>query len=210
MSIKTLFSRNIALGALAAAALLAPTAYAQTAHQPYMTLEQAQPSDSAGKIEVLEFFAYTCSHCNTMEPLVENWSKKLPENVVLQRVPVAFNANMADLQKLYYSLVSMDRQDLHPAVFRAIHSENKKIYTAPAIFKWVADQGVDRQAFEDTFNSFGVQSKVSRANELAKNYQIEGTPTLAVGGKYITSPSMTNSYEATITQAQKLVDMVNK
>ncbi|MBP6019642.1 MAG: thiol:disulfide interchange protein DsbA/DsbL [Burkholderiaceae bacterium] len=210
MSLKNFFVRSLAICALSATALLAPVAQAQTAAQPYITLEKVQPSDTAGKIEVLEFFAYTCSHCNTMEPMVESWAKTLPENVVLQRVPVAFNASMADLQKLYYSLESMGRLDLHPAVFAAIHDKREKIYTAPAIFDWIAQQGVDRKAFEDVFNSFGIQSKVTRANTLAQAYQIEGTPSIAVGGKYVTSPSMTNSYEGTITQAQKLVDMLTK
>lgn len=208
MSLKNFFVRSLALGALSVSALLAPAAQAQTAAQPYITLEKAQPSDTAGKVEVLEFFAYTCSHCNTMEPMVASWAKTLPDSVVLQRVPVAFNASMADLQKLYYSLESMGRLDLHPAVFNAIHDKREKIYTAPAIFDWIAKQGVDRKAFEDVFNSFGVQAKVTRANTLAQAYQIEGTPSIAVGGKYVTSPSMTNSYESTITEAQKLVDMV--
>lgn len=208
MSLKSFLVRSLALGALSVSALLAPSAQAQTAAQPYITLEKAQPSDTTGKVEVLEFFAYTCSHCNTMEPMVESWSKTLPENVVLQRVPVAFNASMADLQKLYYSLESMGRLDLHAAVFNAIHDKREKIYTAPAMFDWVAQQGVDRKAFEDVFNSFGIQSKVTRANTLAQTYQIEGTPSIAVGGKYVTSPSMTNSYEGTITEAQKLVDKV--
>ncbi|HUG57921.1 MAG TPA: thiol:disulfide interchange protein DsbA/DsbL, partial [Candidimonas sp.] len=173
-------------------------------------IEPAQPSDTSGKIEVLEFFAYTCSHCNAMEPMVEAWAKTLPENVVLKQVPVAFNASMADLQKLYYSLESLNRLDLHPAVFKAIHDEKKRIYDAKAITDWVVSKGVDRKAFEDVFNSFGINSKVMRADELAKVYKIEGTPSIAVGGQYVTSPSMTNSYEGAIAQAQKLVDMVSK
>lgn len=208
MSLKKFIVRSLALGALSVSALLAPTAQAQTAAQPYITLEKAQPSDTTGKVEVLEFFAYTCSHCNAMEPMVEKWSKTLPDSVVLQRVPVAFNASMIDLQKLYYSLESMGRLDLHSAVFNAIHNKREEIYTAPVIFDWIAKQGVDRKAFEDVFNSFGIQSKVTRAATLAQTYQIEGTPSIAVGGKYVTSPSMTNSYENTITEAQKLVDMV--
>lgn len=212
MLLKRFLVRSLTVFAFGISAMLAPSAQAHTHPDdlPYVTLEKAMPSDTTGKIEVLEFFAYTCPHCKTIEPMVERWSKTLPDNVVLQRVPVAFNANMTDLQKFYYTLESMDRLDLHPAVFAAIHNKREQIYTAPAIFDWVAKQGVDRQAFEDTYNSFGIQSKVTRANTLVKSYGIEGTPSLAVGGKYVTSPTMTNSYEGTIEQAQKLVEMVNK
>ncbi|NGM86190.1 thiol:disulfide interchange protein DsbA/DsbL [Parapusillimonas sp. SGNA-6] len=210
MSLKNLLARTFACVAIATGMLLAPTSFAQAADAKYVTVEPAQPSDTTGKIEVLEFFAYTCPHCNAIEPMVEKWSKTLPDNVVLRRVPVAFNASMADLQRLYFSLEAMNRLDLHPEVFKALHVERKRIYDAKAITDWVVSKGVDRKAFEDVFNSFGIKSKLMRADELAKLYKIEGTPSIAVGGKYVTSPTMTNSYEATIEEAQKLVEMVNK
>lgn len=209
MSLKNLLLRAATILAIGSGSFLLPLSQAQAA-DAYVKVEPAQPSDTTGKIEVLEFFAYSCPHCNTIEPMVQKWAKTLPENVVLKPVPVAFNASMADLQKLYYSLESLNRLDLHPAVFKAIHTERKRIYDAKAIIDWVADQGVDRKAFEEVFNSFGVKSKIMRADELAKAYKIEGTPSIAVGGKYVTSPTMTNSYEATITEAQRLVEMVNK
>ncbi len=207
MSIKQFFHRSLAIATLAGGMLLAPTTQAADA---YVTLDPAQPSDTVGKIEVLEFFAYTCPHCFKIEPMVEKWAATLPENVVLRPVPVAFNASMKDLQRLYYSLEALGRLDLHDKVFAAIHNEHKRIYTADAIADWIATQGVDRQKFLDTFNSFGINTKVSRASELAEQYKIEGTPSIAVGGKYVTSPSMTGSYEGTIQEAQKLLDMVNK
>ncbi|NYT83279.1 thiol:disulfide interchange protein DsbA/DsbL [Alcaligenaceae bacterium] len=206
MSLKSLLLRAVACLAVSTGTFLAPAVQAQAANAKYVTIEPAQPSDTAGKIEVLEFFAYTCPHCNALEPLVEKWSKTLPDNVVLRRVPVAFNASMEDLQKLYYSLEAMDRLDLHPAVFKTIHVQRKRIFDANAITDWIADQGVDRKAFQDVFNSFGVKSKVMRANELAKAYKIDGTPSVAVGGKYVTSPSLANSYEGTVTEAQRLLD----
>src|SRR5690606_10327281 len=168
------------------------------------------PSDTAGKTEVLEFFAYSCPHCASMEPLVEKWAKSLPEDTVLKRVPVAFNASMVDLQKLYYSLESLGRLDLHPAVFKAIHQERKRIYTQDAIIDWVAEQGVDKTKFESVFKSFGIQTKIARANELTDTYGIQGTPSLAVGGKYVVSPSMTGSYQGAIDEAQRLLEGLKK
>ncbi len=210
MSLKNLLLRTFAFIAIGSGTLFVPATQAQTAKGQYVTIEPAQPSDTAGKIEVLEFFAYSCSHCNAIEPMIQTWAKTLPENVVFKPVPVAFNASMADLQKLYYSLESLNRLDLHGEVFKAIHTERKRIYDAKAITDWVVSKGVDRKAFEDVFNSFGVKSKIMRADELAKAYNVEGTPSVAVGGKYLTSPTMTNSYEGTVTQAQKLVEMLNK
>lgn len=182
-----------------------PTTQAQD-NGRYKTLKKTQPSETAGRVEVLEFFAYTCPHCKAMEPLVSRWAETLPEDVTLLRVPVAFNSNMVDLQKLYYTLENLDRLDLHREVFTAIHDENKQIFNESAIIDWAAEQGLDRQNFADIFGSFGIQSRVTRANELTKNYEVDGTPTLAVGGKYVTSPTLTNSYAGTIEEADSLID----
>jgi len=200
-------TRSVFTTALAIASLALGLSFSARA-QNYTNINPVQPSDTADKIEVLEFFAYTCPHCKAMEPLASRWATTLPENVVLKPVPVAFNASMGDLQRLYYSLEALDRLDLHRAVFRAIHEQRKRIFDARAIIDWVAEQGVDRQTFEATFKSFGVQTKVARANELARIYRIEGTPTLAVGGRFTTSPSQNASYEATITQANTLLQRV--
>jgi len=205
MSFKAIFLR--ALSALAlSTAFIAPSALAQS----HTVVDPAQPSDTAGKTEILEFFAYSCPHCATMEPLVEKWAESLPEDTVLKRVPVAFNASMTDLQRLYYSLEALGRLDLHPAVFKAIHQERKRIYTEDTIVDWVADQGVDKAKFQSVFHSFGVNTKITRANELADTYDVQGTPSLAIGGKFVTSPSMTGSYQGTIDEAQRLLDSLKQ
>lgn len=202
---KNLLSRTLSGMIVGCAVLFASATWAA---EPYVTIDPAQPSDTQDKIEVLEFFAYTCPHCAAIEPMVEKWAKTLPANVVVQPVPVAFNASMVDLQKLYYALEAMNRLDLHPAVFKAIHDQHERLFKADAIADWVAKQGVDRKAFEDAFNSFGINAKVMHANELAKSYRIEGTPSLTVGGKYVTSPSMTGTYQGAIDEADKLLKQV--
>ena len=63
---------------------------------------------------MLEFFAYTCPHCAAMEPLVEDWAKTAPPDVVLKQVPIAFNAGMKPLQQLYFTLIALERPTCTP------------------------------------------------------------------------------------------------
>lgn len=212
MKLNALFVRVLTGATLVAGAGLLPAtgALAQQAGQGYVTLATAQPSDTASKTEVLEFFAYSCPHCAVLEPKLEAWTKTLPADVVLRPVPVAFNAGMGDLQKLYYTLEAMGRLDLHPKVFEAIHQQRERLFDAKTITAWAAKQGVDKAKFEETFNSFGVQTKSNKANELARAYQIDGTPSLAVGGKYVTSPALANGYDESITKAQELLSLIKK
>ena len=197
----TLFSRLASGLILGLAALAMSPAHAAE----FDTLNPAQPTDYPGKVEVLEFYAYSCPHCFAVEPLVMQWLKTEPKDMVFKYVPVAFNASMQDQQKLYYTLEAMDRLDLHMAVFNAIHKEHKEIFTAAQITDWAVAQGLDRKAFTDAFNSFGVQTKVKRADELSKAYNIQGTPTFAIGGKYLTSPANMNSYQGAVDETDKLV-----
>ncbi len=208
MKSKSLLSHFFGVIALTTAALL-PFSAAQ-AKDGYVTLPQALPSDTSGKTEVLEFFSYGCPHCAVLEPKVSAWAKTLPEDVVVVPVPVAFNAGMADMQKLYYTLLAMKRADLHPAVFNAIHQEKQRLYDFKNMSAWAEKQGLDKDLFERTFNSFGVQTKANKANELTQAYMIQGTPSLAVGGRYVTSPSLTNGYDETVAQADALVKKLSK
>lgn len=210
MSYLSIFSRLAATATLAASVLISPLAVAQTpAPNSYVTLGQTVPSDSVGKVEVLEFFAYSCPHCAAMEPMVASWAEGLDDNVVVKRVPVAFNAGMGDLQRSYFVLEALDRLDLHPKLFQAIHQEKRPLFDKKALRKWAEEQGISNEDFDNTFDSFGVQTKANRANDLVRLYQIQGTPSLAIGGKYVTSPAYTNGYQDTITVADALVKQVS-
>ena len=73
---------------------------------------------------------------------------------------------------------------VHDAVFNAIHQEKKKLASAEEFADFVATQGVDRDAFLKTFNSFAVKGQMEKAKKLAMAYQITGVPVMVVGGKY--------------------------
>ena len=123
-------------------------------------------------------------------------------------MPIAFNAGMKPLQQLYFTLIALERPDLHAKVFTAIHGEHKRLIDKKAMGEWAAAQGVDRAKFDSVFDSFSVQTQVQRANQLADAYRIEGTPSFAVGGKFMTSPVMAgNNYEGALKEVTRLIPM---
>lgn len=156
----------------------------------YHRLQNAQPTDTGKKIEVLEFFWYNCPHCFAFEPALSEWVKKRGDSIVFKRVPVGFRESFVPQQKLYYTLETMNRFDVHRAVFEAIHNGRQKLDKDEQILEFVEKQGVDRKKFLDVYNSFGVQSKVNRVRQLQEIYRIDGVPTLAIDGQFITSPSI--------------------
>jgi len=157
----------------------------------YQILDQARPTEAGAKVEVLEFFWYNCPHCFALEPRVDQWAAKQGDNIVLRRIPIAFNKSFVAQQKLYFTLEAMGRvKDLHPKVFHSIHVERKPLESEAAITEFMVRQGIDRKKFLDTFNSFGVNTKVERATQLRAAYGVNSTPMIAVNGRYITSPAI--------------------
>lgn len=157
----------------------------------YRTLDKAQATAAGKKVDVTEFFWYSCPHCNALEPTLEAWVKKNADKINFKRVPVIFRDSFIPQQKLYYTLEAMGLVDqLHAKVFRAIHTERQHLDTDKQIADFIAKQGVDMKKFNDTYNSFGVQAKVRQAAQLQTDYQIDGVPTIAVDGRYLTSPSI--------------------
>jgi thiol:disulfide interchange protein DsbA len=157
----------------------------------YRTLDKPQQTDSGKKVEVIEFFWYSCPHCNALEPSLEQWVKKQGDNIVFKRVPIAFRDSFVPQQKLFYTLEAMGKLDeLHKKVFNAIHNERRQLDTDAQIIDWAVAQGVDKQKFVELFNSFGVQTKARRAAQLQTAYNVDGVPLLAVDGRFLTSPSI--------------------
>ena len=182
---------------LAAAALLGSAVGAHAAPaqllpgQGYERLATPQPVSPKGKIVVTEFFWYNCPHCAAMEPLLDAWARKLPSDVVLERVPVAFAPQFENQQKLYYALKALGKVDaLQGAIFTAIHQQHVVLMNPQQMAGWLAAHGVPRQSFLNAFNSFGVQMDAKRATQMVTDYQISGVPTLVVQGTYALSASM--------------------
>lgn len=185
-------------------------ASAQTAGREYVAIVPAQASDNPAKIEVVEFFSYGCPHCSDFHPTVSKWSAKLPADVVFKRVPVSFGrAQWASLSKLYYALEATgDLARVDGAVFQALHEKGLKLYDDKSIAEWVGAQGVDARKFADAYNSFGVVSKVKRADQLAQASKIQGVPALAVDGKYLMINDGIKDYAELVARTDKVIDKV--
>ena len=174
----------------------------------YKVMDPRAPVDSpAGKVEVVEFFSYMCPHCNVFEPAFHAWTKRVPADVVVRRIPVGFLQNAEVLQRLYFTLEAMGLVDkLHAKVFAAIHVEKLNLSKAEAIVEWVGKNGVDKAKFVKEYNSFGVVTKAQKGSQLQSAYKVEGVPALGVGGQFYTDGSMARSMERALLVVQSLVD----
>ena len=73
-------------GALAPLSTYSFAAPAYKAGKEYLTVHPMAPTP-ADKIEVVEFFAYTCPHCLQFHPVFHEWAQKAPEDVSIRICP---------------------------------------------------------------------------------------------------------------------------
>ena len=186
------------------------SAWAQQAFRSgkdYITLERPVATEAgSGKIEVLEFFWYSCPHCNQFEPTFEQWVKNAPKDVVVRRVPVAFRDDFVPQQRLYYTLEAMNLvEKMHIRVFTAIHGEKLMLNSDASVLAWAEKQGIDKAKFAETYKSFGVATKAKRAVQLQNDFKIEGVPSLGVAGRFYIDGTLAGSMPRALQVADALI-----
>ena len=176
-----------------AAMLLLSSALAQAAiveGRDYTVLPIPQPSKVAGKVEVIEFFSYACIHCYNLEPALEAWQKKLPTNVAFSREQVVWNKPMEGFARLFATMnATKTVAKLHPAAFDAVAKQKINLSDKDELAKWLPKQGVNIATFMQAYKSFGVNAQVARASKMTRDYAVQGTPSIVVGGKYAVQPA---------------------
>ena len=164
-----------------------------------------------GKIEVIEFFWYSCPHCNAFEPRFAAWLKALPKDVVVKRVPVRFRDDFEAQQRAYYVFESLGVVDaMHGKLFHAIHAERQTLNTGAALAAWAGKNGMSEQKFTETFNSFGVATKARRATQLQEAFKVQGVPALGIAGRFYTDGSLTGSMERAVQVTDYLLGEVRR
>jgi thiol:disulfide interchange protein DsbA len=178
----------------------------------YLALEKRVNTEAPqGKVEVIEFFWYSCPHCNAFEPRLEAWIKKQPADVVVRRVPVAFRDDFVPQQRLFYTLEAMGKLDeLHGKVFQAIHADRETINREDSILAWAGKQGLDTAKFKELYNSFSVSSKAKRATQLQEAFQVQGVPAIGIAGRYYTDGTLAGNMDRVLQVTEYLIAEARK
>ncbi len=180
--------------------------------QHFVRMVPTQPTvGGADKIEVAEFFMYSCPHCYDMEPYINEWAKNADPNIRFVRVPATWNALVRLHAQLYYTEEVLGRNGIiknpdafREAIFQEYHRRGNRMTSKEAIQKLFARFGnVSAEDFERTWNSFEVDQKLRVAADLARRYSITSVPAVVVNGKYRTSATETGSYP-------KLIELIDE
>jgi len=189
----------------------------------YFRIDPVQPTSTPAKIEVTEVFSYGCPFCYQFNGLVEQLAKDLPRGAVMTYTPASFrpDENWPMLQRAYYTAqaLGVDKQS-HDAMFDAVNKTGELgTYdrnagkpkpqsawpTLDDVAKLYTKFGIKPEEFVATANSFTINTKMKRADELVRAYEVDGTPAIIVNGKYRLTPTSAGGYPQAIELTQWLV-----
>jgi len=175
----------------------------------YFKIDQA--SALAGdQVEVLEMFSYLCNHCNTFEPYVNAWAERKPDHVDFRRIPVVFGRGSWELYARAYATADIMNlpEEAHMAMMDRLWKDRKIMRSLDEIADFYVEFGADKEKFLSTAQSFAVDGKVRKDQQLVRDYGITGTPSLVVGGKYrVSGNAAIPSFDAMLDVVDYLVEI---
>jgi len=167
---------------------------------------EPQPVQVSGAIEVIDFFWYGCPYCNQLQPALEGWISRKPADVTVRRIPAVLRDSWAPHARIYYTLEALGEVErLHQRVYYSYHVEKLSMSKLEVMSEWAARHGIPRERWDQAYGSAAVQRKTEEAAQLTRAYDITGTPSLVVNGRYLTSGNMAESLAGVIPILDGLV-----
>jgi thiol:disulfide interchange protein DsbA len=206
---------SVARAALMAAAACFATAAAAQDVRARQNIEYRviapQPVETGDSIEVIDFFWYGCPYCNELQPALDDWLRRKPADVALRRIPVILRDNWAPHARIYYTLELLGEVErLHQRVYHSYHVEELHMSRPDVMEQWAEKHGIERQKWRDAYFSPEVDARVARALQHTKRYDVQGTPSVVVDGRFLTSSSMTPTVRGVVPVLEDLVRLARR
>lgn len=194
----------------------------------YFLVEPAQPTSApAGKVEVVEVFSYGCPACNKFYPIIEKLRAALPKNVAWRYVPASWHVeeDWKVFQRAFFAADSLGIVDqTHARIFDAIWKSGElatmdqttgrlkspmpSLADVAQYYEKIAK--LKPGSFLEAAHSFSVDARMREADDQIRAWQVDGTPTLVVNGKYRLTASSAGGTDQFIALAQYLVKKESK
>jgi thiol:disulfide interchange protein DsbA len=175
----------------------------------YIEIEQA-PAFTGETVEVEEFFSYLCTHCNTFEPYIESWKKRLPDYVEFTQIPVVFGRKSWELYARGFITAELMGvpEAAHTAMMDRLWKEKKIMRNMDEIADFYAQFGADKQKFISTAQSFAVDGRLRKDEAKVRAYGITGTPALVVNGRFrVSGNAAVPSFDAMLDVVDFLIEL---
>jgi thiol:disulfide interchange protein DsbA len=148
-----------------------------------------------GKVQLVEFYDFTCSHCYDFHkevwPALED---RYGERVEL--VDLGYPLRPTSFKPIEAYEIAKDLgkgEEMKDALFFTYHVENKDISNVKSLGEMAGYIGLDKDAFTNSLDSKSKRSIVDENIRLGNSYNLRGTPTFVIDGNLkVTDNSLLN------------------
>lgn len=154
----------------------------------YAIIDGGQPlaPAKAGRIEVVEVFAYSCGHCARFAPALEAWKARQRKDVQLAYLPLARGRDDALALGFFATQATGQLARVHGPLFVAIHDTGSLPGnpTVDELAGWYGQRGLDGARLKAAMQAPALADRLAAARQFALRSGVEGTPTLVIDGRY--------------------------
>lgn len=174
--------------------------------QPYEIVES---DEACSEPVVIEFFAYQCPHCYTLEKHSQAWQEKNKGKVKFQSIPTHLgNQQFGPFILVHETAKTLGLLDkVTPMLFKRLHEEKKLFSSQDEAIDFLVSAGAEKEsALKVMGDEEAIKTAIDSNFRLLAKYKISGVPTILVNHRYKFDVTKAGGYD----EVFKVVDQTLK
>lgn len=170
--------------------------------------EVVKPQRECSKPVVIEFYAYHCPHCYSLQPTSIAWKEKNKHKVDFISVPTDLGAKQFGiLILLHHAAKALGVEEKYKAaMFHRVNVEKKLFGSEQEAADFLITQGADKNKVKSAMNDTkALTVSIEHDWKLLKDYKVTSVPKVLVNHKYITDPKKAGGYDKIFSVVDELL-----
>ncbi|RUO33596.1 thiol:disulfide interchange protein DsbA/DsbL [Aliidiomarina soli] len=146
--------------------------------------------EATEETEIIDFFSFYCGSCYQFQPFSEMVREEFGDSFKKYHVNFIGPRNMGDITIRAWAAANIlgVTEEVAPLVFRKHFQQRNVSNSLDDLAGVFAAAGIDRDEFDNAYNSFPARSQANRMRREAEKYNVQQTPTFIVNGRYRMNP----------------------
>jgi thiol:disulfide interchange protein DsbA len=138
------------------------------------------------------YFSFTCKYCKQIHTFVRTWGQSLPDGMVFIETPVINENKSSQMLASAFKYVKENSKNEYyldkftENIYKHIHKISTTDELSRLIKEAMTSSKIDTKLFLQSFKEERFLAELNQYQTQQNDYGIEVTPTIVVGGKYLT------------------------
>lgn len=146
--------------------------------------------EATDEVQIIDFFSFYCGACYQYQPFGDMMKAEFGDSFKKYHVDFIGPRNMGEITVRAWAAANIlgVAEEVSPLIFRKHFQQRNVSGSLDDLAGVFAAVGVDREDFDKAYNSFPARSQANRMRREAENFDVRGTPTFIVNGRYRMNP----------------------